>query len=113
MKKGLKVLALGALALPLGLLSACGGQLDFNSSLNVNNAGTYKEVTQGEFTTYVSQEVEGKDVVNKDMSSGLKFVYEVNAEGGNSKITAIIKMTDVNKVEIATKMTASMPGENG
>lgn len=113
MKKGLKVLALGALALPLGLLSACGGQLDFGSSLNVNNAGAYKEVMQAEFTTYVSQEVEGEDVVNKDMSSGLKFVYEANADGTNLKVNAIIKMTDANKVEMATKMTASKPGENG
>ncbi len=113
MKKGLKVLALGALALPLGLLSACGGQLDFGSSLNVNTAGAYKEVKQSEFTTYVSQEVEGEDVVNKDMSSGLKFVYETNADGTNLKVNAIIKMTDANKVEIATKMTASKPGENG
>ena len=69
MKIGLKVLALGALALPLGLLSACGGQLDFNSSLNVNNAGAYSASSQEELTTYVETETDGEPAVSTDLFS--------------------------------------------
>lgn len=112
MKKGLKVLALGALALPLGLLSACGGQLDFNSSLNVNNAGAYSASSQEELTTYVETETDSEPAVSTDLFS-YRLVMDMRSDEATQKATAIIQGDAQGNVEFASKITASLPGEDG
>ncbi len=112
MKKGLKVFALGALALPLSLLSACGGQLDFKSSLNVNNAGAYSASSQEELTTYVQADSTDETAVSTDLFS-FKLYMEMKSSEASQVATAIVKADKEGNVEIASKITASMPGENG
>ena len=111
MKKGLKNLAWGLAILPLGLLSACGDQLSFNSGINVNSAGAYKVSTAGEFTEYTNS------VQEENMSfSGYKMIYNMAIENGDSmaelKMNAILVANqEKTSFQGAIKLEATAEGE--
>lgn len=111
MKKSLKIFALGATILPLGLLSACGGQLDFNSSVNVNNAGAYSEVSAEDFTSYVESTTEGQPAVNSNLLN-YKLVYSVDMDGTIAKLTGIVQQNQDETTEMAFKVTMSGEGNS-
>lgn len=106
MKKSLKFLALGALALPLGLLSACGDPLNFDINLNVNSAGEYAESSVEELKTYV-QEV-GEE--NSNLPS-YRIVLNGVEDGLGQKLSGIVVMNEDQTYNVAYKMDADEEDE--
>ena len=101
MKKGLKNLAWGLAILPLGLLTACGDQLSFNSGINVNSAGAYEVSTAKEFTEYTNS------VQEENMSfSGYKMIYNIALENGDDALGEI----KVNAILVANQEKTSYQG---
>lgn len=106
MKKSLKALALGALILPVGLLSACGDQFNFDINLNLNSAGEYAESSVEELKAYV-QEV-GED--NSNLPS-YRIVIKGVEDGLGQKLSGFVVMYEDQTYNLAYKMDSDEKDE--
>lgn len=100
MKKSLKALALGALILPVGLLSACGDQFNFNSGLNIEAAGKYTDSNVADFVAYVQNE---KTPVNSEITS-CKIVITGEQDGLTQEIKGMLLMGEDENYKMAYKL---------